>query len=126
MPVIQEENGGESKQADTAMSDVNVGDLDNSDIDFSDFESADEGADVHPVDSPSESQRTETFKQKWETSGPLLTELNPMAGISEKYRGISEPITEDWRQIEKLTKGASVGQIKRDRLASELTFLRAK
>jgi hypothetical protein len=55
--VIQEINGEESKQVDTAMSDTNIGDLDNSDIDFSDFESADEEADAHPVDAPSESQR---------------------------------------------------------------------
>ena len=88
MPVIQEENGGESKQADTAMSDANVGDLDISDIDFSDFESADEGADVHPVDAPSESQRTETFKQKWETPGPLETELHPMADLPSRRQAI--------------------------------------
>jgi hypothetical protein len=70
------------------MIDAAVGDQENSDIDFSDFESADEEVDTHAVDAPSETKSVESFKQKWDTPGPLDTELHPMADLPSRRQAI--------------------------------------
>ena len=83
LSVIQETSQGESK-ADATMIDA-VDDHDNSDIDFSDFESADEET---QTDASSESKNVETFKQKWDTPGPLETDLHPMADLPSRRQAI--------------------------------------